>query len=75
MDGKTMISRTKSLVMRVEKRKRKQYVSGYGENAVFIDMSDGWFVVLEGHVSLSVGDKKPDVKPGDWVVNLVYKEI
>lgn len=53
----------------------KEYVSGSGADAVFNNVSRGWFVAFEGsHESLFLGMEKPGLVVGDEVeVNIRKK--
>ena len=53
-------------VIAIEERKDHKYVSGFGPDTVFADVSRGYFVTLEGsYESLGVGMEKPDLRVGD----------
>ena len=47
----------------------RQYVSGFGDNVVFQEISLGWFILLSGSwESIFVGMEKPDdLKVGDVI--------
>lgn len=53
----------------------KVYISGTGKEAVFADVSRGWFVHFAGSwEALSVGPDKPDFDVGDKVHITFMKE-
>ncbi len=55
-------------VQNVHESKYKAHVSGIGDNAVFTEQSNGWFVTLAGsYEALWIGFEKPDLKHGDLV--------
>lgn len=50
----------------IEERKDRRYLSGIGDEAVFTDISLGWFLFLTGsHEAIHVGMEKPDLRVGD----------
>jgi hypothetical protein len=55
-------------VRRCEERKIRQWISGFGNQAVFNDVSQGWYMSLDGsHEAIFVGMTKPDIQVGDYV--------
>ena len=65
--AKTKIVLTTKLV-RLEEQKTRQYVSGFGDTAVFREISLGWYASFEGsHEALYVGNEKPAWDTGDKV--------
>lgn len=64
----TFAIRINARVVEVFERKRKIWISGTGQDAVFNEVSDGWFVRYEGSFeALHVGEEKPDLAVGDTV--------
>ncbi len=55
-------------VLKVEERFVERCTSGVGKDAVMEDISIGWFVVLDGGLSLGFGKWKPDCQPGENVL-------
>lgn len=52
----------------VEERFESKHVTGYGNTAVFKNVSRGWFIVLDGWPSaLWLGNEKPAISSGDQV--------
>lgn len=63
-----------TVVLRVFEHKTKHHVSGSGGDAIFADVSEGWFIALRGsYEALHVGDTPPVMKPGDKVKITVEK--
>lgn len=59
---------TTSKVIRVEKRYRKLYVSGFGENTVFHEQDLGWWMILTGsHEAIFIGTEQPNLREDDTV--------
>lgn len=59
----------------VAEKKRKKHVSGNGPDAIFTDISLGWFVTLaEVPTSIYVGLAKPDYEKGDKVWLVIQKQ-
>lgn len=57
-----------STVLKVEERKAKLYVSGVGGDAIFNEVSRGWFVWLDGSFeAIHLGLEKPEFEKGDKV--------
>lgn len=57
-----------STVKAIEERHTSKYVSGVGKEAVFQEVSLGWYVWLEGSFeSIHVGMSKPNWKIGDKI--------
>ena len=54
-------------VVGVEEIKSKAYVAGVGEAAQFNEVSQGWWLVMEGNWSLFLGAERPAFAPGDTV--------
>lgn len=44
-----------------------EYVSGYGKDAVFRNVSLGWWIHFDGNWSMCVGAEKPKISAGDTV--------
>lgn len=66
------VIRTK--VLEVKEVFRKEHVSGAGPDAVFHDVSRGWFVLLEdSYEALHVGFEKPGLVPGDPIEIIIRK--
>ena len=58
-----------TIVMLVEEETKKEWKSGFGKDAVFHDVSLGWFVLFQGLGSaLYMGKEKPPIEKGDEVV-------
>ena len=54
----------------VDPIRRKNYISGFGDNAVFTEAISGWKIVCEtfsGSIFALEVEDKPDFKPGDTV--------
>lgn len=61
-------------VTEVTERKRKQYVSGYGDKAEFKDVSDGWHMTVDHRFTFYVGSSRPmDLSEGDEIDLVVRK--
>lgn len=61
-------------VVRVEKRFRDIYISGYGKDAIFHPQDLGWWVLLEGsHEALYVGEEQPWFKEDDLLETVIRK--
>lgn len=53
-------------VLKVEERKLRTYVSGFGDTAVFEEESLGWFVIVDGNLAIKVSvGAPPRLAPGD----------
>lgn len=59
-------------ITKIEERFTKRHVLGFGKDAVFDDVSAGWWIVV-GSVSMYVGDDNPDCAVGD-VVELTIRK-
>lgn len=58
----------KTKVKRVWEEFEKKYVSGMGPDAIFTEISKGWFVAFEGsYEALFFGHVEPNFKVGDKV--------
>jgi hypothetical protein len=54
-------------VLKIEERHRRQHQSGIGEDAVFTEESDGWWVVLTGNIAIRLGHGEPRLKAGQRI--------
>lgn len=55
-------------VVRIEERKARDYVKGFGGNAEFLERSLGWFMFLAGsYEAIYIGPTKPDFKFNDRI--------
>lgn len=62
-------------VRRVYQHKHKKWVGGHGDEAKFIEIPEGWFVVFnDSFEALHVGSDKPDLEVGDRVIITIEKE-
>lgn len=62
------------LVERVEERFHREYQHGIGKDAVFKNISLGWFLVLRGsHEAIYVGNESPKILGGDSVQITIEK--
>lgn len=53
-------------VTAIEERKERRYLSGFGEDTKFTEVSLGWFLFLAGsYEAIHVGMGKPDLRVGD----------
>lgn len=53
----------KANVVRIEKRSRKFWVSGYGDDAIFHEQDLGWWLLLTGsHEAIYLGEEQPNLK-------------
>jgi len=54
-------------VQSVEEKKHNNWIRGFGKDAIFEEVSLGWFVCLTGsHEAMFAGTKKPPIEPGDF---------
>jgi len=64
----------RTTVLEVKEVFRKEHVSGAGPEAVFRDVSRGWFLLLEdSYEAIHVGHEKPGLAPGDQIEILIRK--
>lgn len=57
-----------STVKRVFEHKERNYVTGFGENAVFMEVSQGWFLALDdSYEAVFVGKERPKLDVGDKI--------
>lgn len=49
----------------VFERKEKRHIRGAGPEAVFSTHSAGWYIQLDGMISIYVGMERPTMQPGD----------
>ena len=64
-------------IVSVEEKFERQYVSGFGPESVFRQVSRGWFVLLEGsNEAIFISKNRPDyARVGDTVtVKLIFPE-
>ena len=55
-------------VRSVEEHVRRQWIRGVGKDAVFADVSDGWFIGLHGSsAAIYVGHEKPPFKASEKI--------
>lgn len=52
----------------VFERKEKRHLSGAGDATVFETVSAGWYLQLDGLISIYVGVAKPEVARGDKLI-------
>jgi hypothetical protein len=62
----------RGVITKVEERTKRVWTSGLGKEAVFHDVSDGWWLTLDDLTSYHVG-QKPDFERGDAVIVRVEK--
>lgn len=75
-DETTMRYVINSKVANIEEHKVPCYISGFGDTALFHEVSRGWFLYLEGsHEALHVGMEKPELVKGDRVRITLEKVI
>lgn len=61
-------------VKQIYEQKDKRHISGFGSDAVFEDISRGWFALLEGSwEALHLGKDKPELKPGDKIKVIIER--
>lgn len=52
----------------------RKWLSGYGSDAIFEQISRGWFVYFQGsYEALCVGTSQPDLKQGDPILISIEK--
>lgn len=57
-----------SRIVSITRREKLVYLDGFGENARFIGVDRGYFMLLEGsHEALHVGFEMPDFRVGDRI--------
>lgn len=61
--------RCKSRVAKIEKRTRREHISGLGDKAVTRDVPTGWWATTEGPspITFQVGSDEPEFGAGDLV--------
>lgn len=65
----------RSQVLGLQEQKISQWKSGIGPDAIFKEMSNGWFLHLVGsHEAIFLGLAKPDFEAGDIVTLTIKKE-
>lgn len=65
-----------SKVTDIREESSREYVKGIGNEAIFKEVSKGWFLYLEGsHEALHVGMEKPELEKGDRVKITLEKVI
>jgi hypothetical protein len=63
-------------VRAVVERKHREYVSGFGDNAVFRDVSRGWFIeIIDYPTVIEAGEQKPNCREGDQIWIEIHKVI
>lgn len=63
----TLVIKFKALVLSIEERFKKRYIpdSGMGDKAQFDNISQGFFVVLDGsREALHIGESNPGIRVG-----------
>lgn len=58
-------------IVRIEEKTRAAWRSGLGKDAQFDNVSEGWWITLEGGASICVGQRKPEsIREGDVYVRM-----
>ena len=58
-------------IVKIEERTRAVWRSSLGKDAQFDTVSDGWWITLEGSVSICIGNRKPEsLREGDVYVRI-----
>lgn len=58
---------TSHVVLRTEERFVSRHLKGVGKEAEFTQESAGWYIILENHVGLYVGQLDPKVPAGTQI--------
>lgn len=57
-----------SQVVRIERRNRKIWVSGSGDNTIFLEQDLGWWLLMtNSHEAIYLGEEQPDLKDDDKI--------
>jgi hypothetical protein len=59
----------------VFERHLKKHVSGAGPEAIFSSQSDGWYLQLDGMISIRIGSVKPPFVTGDRLTLTLAKAL
>jgi hypothetical protein len=58
-------------ILKIEEKHHAAWISGLGKEATFSTVSEGWWVTLEGGLSICVGQRKPEsIREGEVLIRM-----
>lgn len=64
----------KAQITDVFERKLRKHMGGAGSDAVFSTYSDGWYIQLDGMISIYCGKERPKFTPGKSIRLSIQEE-